>query len=123
MRIYLESDEAIVLEGTPGPLTIESETAEQAYSPFHMLASALATCTFSVLHSWAEQANLQVHDLRVRVEWSFAETPRRVGQIRTRVDWPELPPERHAAAARVAELCAVHKTLSQPPEIALEIRA
>ena len=121
MKLLLLSDDAIRLEPIAGPMTIEAATAEQTYSPFHMLASGLATCTFSVLHSWATHAKIGIEDLAIEVRWTFAEEPHRVGAIDVRLDWPSLPPARGAAARRVAELCTVHATLMHPPTIAIGI--
>jgi uncharacterized OsmC-like protein len=117
MKITLLGDDAIRLEPTPGALTIEAPTADMQYSPFHMLASGLAFCTYSVLYSWATHANVPVDDLTIEVQWRFADDPHRVSDIRLLFDWPSLPPNRIAAAKRVAELCTVHATLTHPPHI------
>lgn len=119
MKIILLSDDAIRLEGEAGAMTIEAPSAEQAYSPFHMLASGLALCTYSILHSWGETASIPADDLAVEVRWEFAENPHRVGSIAVAIDWPSLPPARTATAHRVAELCAIHATLTHPPTITL----
>jgi putative redox protein len=120
VKITLTSDDAIRLEPTDGPLTIEADTAERAYSPFHMLASALATCALSVLYSWATHAGLGIDDLAIDVSWTFAEQPHRVGEMRLAFTWPSLPENRRAAAKRAAALCTVHTTLHHPPAIAIE---
>jgi uncharacterized OsmC-like protein len=86
-----------------------------------MLASSLAMCTFSVLYSWATNAKLDVATLALELEWTFAEQPHRVGDIRVTVQWPGLPPARLAAAQRAAGLCAVHATLHRPPAIAIAV--
>ncbi|MFL5605382.1 MAG: OsmC family protein [Gemmatimonadaceae bacterium] len=117
MKITLLSDDAIRLAPDPGPLTIEAPTAEMSYSPFHMLASGLASCTFSVMHSWAAQARLSTDDLTLEVQWRFADDPHRVSDIGVIFDWPSLPASRLAAAKRVAQLCTVHATLGHPPRI------
>jgi uncharacterized OsmC-like protein len=122
VKITLLSDERILLENTSGALTIEAESADMVYSPFHMVASGLATCTFSVLQSWASHANLDADDLAVEVQWKFAEKPHRVGSYDVVLHWPELPDNRRAAATRAAALCAVHSTLGHPPAIAVEVR-
>jgi uncharacterized OsmC-like protein len=120
MKIVLESDDSIQLLAADGMLTIEAANEEQAYSPFHMLASSLATCIFGVLESWASQAELTVNDLSVRVHWSFADNPHRVERMQVQLLWPSLPEPRVSAAKRVAALCAVHATLMHHPQIDIE---
>ena len=120
MKITLLADDAIRLEPVPGTLTIEAPTADVVYSPFHMLGSALATCVFSVIESWASHAKLPLDDLTIDVRWTFADDPHRVSDIAVTFDWPSLPANRIAAAKRVAELCTVHATLHHPPHISVE---
>ena len=121
MKILLLSEERIRLEGTPGPLTIEADRPDAQYSPFHMLASSLATCVLSVLASWAEHAKLDASGLALEVDWRFAEKPHRVGTIDLKIIWPQLPPERRTAAERAAHLCAIHNTLANAPTVTTEI--
>ena len=122
MKITLLSDDRIRLEGKAGPLSVEADSAEMAYSPFHMLASGLATCTFSVLASWGTHASLPVDDLTIEVGWTFAEDPHRVGSMDVDVLWPSLPAERRNAAVRAAGLCTLKKTLEMPPQVAVEVK-
>ena len=117
MKITLLGEDGIRLEPIPGPMTIEADSAHQLYSPFHMLASSLAFCTYSVLASWASNAKLQSSDIVVEVKWTFAEDPHRVGELSMNIEWPSLPEPRRSAASRVADLCAVHATLTHPPTI------
>ena len=123
MKITLLSDDRIRLDGKPGPLSVEADSAEMQYSPFHMLASGLATCTYSVLASWATHARLPVGDLAIEVGWAFEENPHRVKRMDLDVVWPSLPEERRAAALRAAGLCTVTRTFEQPPTIGVEVRA
>ena len=122
MKITLISDDAIRLEPTTGPMTIEAESADQLYSPFHMVAGGLAFCTYSVLASWASNAKLESDDIVIEVGWTFAEKPHRVGDIALKVDWPSLPEPRKLAAERVASLCAIHATLSHSPNIVTTVQ-
>ncbi|MBC7791577.1 MAG: OsmC family protein [Anaerolineae bacterium] len=121
MKITIISDEAIRLEAQAGQLTIEADSAERSYGPFHMLGSSLAYCTYSVLQSWATHADINVDSLVVDVAWKFVEKPHRVGEMSVSLTWPGLPAERLNAAKRVAALCAVHKTLTHPPAIVVEV--
>lgn len=119
MKIILLSDESIRLEPATGQLTIEAESADREYSPYQMFASGLAVCTFGVLQSWASNAGVNADDLVIDVTWSFAEKPHRVGAMELSYQWPSLPPDRKAVAHRVAELCPLHKTLVQSPELTI----
>ena len=120
MKITLLADDAIRLEPVPGPMTIEAPSADVTYSPFHMLGSSLATCTFSVIQSWATHAKIPLDDLVIDVRWKFGEDPHRVSDIAVTFEWPSLPANRVAAARRVAELCTVHATLHHPPHVTIE---
>lgn len=120
MKITLLSDDAIRLEPVPGAMTIEALEPEQQYSPFHMMASSLAYCTWSVLASWASHIDVPAEDLTIEVRWSFAEKPHRVGEIDLTFEWPSLPENRRAAAKRASALCAIHATLSHSPTITVE---
>jgi uncharacterized OsmC-like protein len=123
MKITLLSDDAIRLDPVPGALTVEASSAEMSYSPFHMLASGLATCTFSVLHSWASHAKIPIDDLTLEVRWKFGEDPHRVSDLATTFDWPSLPANRVAAAKRVSEMCTIHATLMHAPRITVDVAA
>ena len=119
MKITLIGDEGIRVEASDGMLTIEAESTEQSYSPYHMLASGLATCTWFVLQSWGENAGISAHDLSIEVRWSFAESPHRVGSLDLRFHWPSLPESRVKAAERAAAQCPVHHTLNHAPQITI----
>jgi uncharacterized OsmC-like protein len=120
MKLTLLSEHALRLESTRGPLTIESASEGQSYSPFHMLAGSLAYCTFSVFYAWAEQTSLHTDDLAIDVSWTFADDPHRVDCLALSFRWPSLPAKRLGAAKRVAEQCTIHATLQHPPTITID---
>jgi uncharacterized OsmC-like protein len=120
MRITLTGEESLRLEPTPGPLTIESQSPDQSYSPFHMLGSALGVCTLSVLQSWASNRNIAADDLKVDVSWTFVEGQHRVGSMRVKLYWPSLSAEVWPRAIRAASVCGVHQTLTHPIEISVD---
>jgi uncharacterized OsmC-like protein len=122
VKITLLSEDSIRVEAVPEarqPLTIEAASAEQSYSPFHMLASGLAMCTFSVLASWATHVDLQADDLVIEVGWQFADDPHRVAMMEVTFSWPSLPSKRLPTAERVARKCTVHATFEHPPTITI----
>jgi uncharacterized OsmC-like protein len=122
LKIILLAEDTVRLEPEPGPMTIEALSADQLYSPFHMLASGLAFCTYSILASWADTAKLSADDCAIEVRWTFVEEPHRIGATTLTLDWPSLPAARTAAAKRVAELCPIHATLHHPPATTIERR-
>ena len=122
MKIVLLNDESIRLEPDAGPMTIEAIEPDQQYSPFHMLASSFAYCTFSVMHSWATHTSQPADDLVLEVRWKFSEDePKRVSELRLTFSWPSLPDKKQEAAKRVARLCTIHETLLHPPTIITEV--
>ena len=119
MKITLLAEDAIRLEPATGQLTIEAESADREYSPYQMLASGLAVCTFGVLQSWGSHIGLSADDLVIDVSWSFADKPHRVATMELAYRWPSLPEDRRRIAQRVAELCPVHTTLQQSPTVTI----
>lgn len=120
MKITLTSEDSIRLEPVVGPMTIEAMSAEQSYSPFHMVASGLAYCTWSVMYAWAEHAGIPADDLTLEVAWTFAQDPQRVERYDMRFNWPSLPARRLEAAKRVAAMCTIHATFEHPPTIGID---
>jgi uncharacterized OsmC-like protein len=88
-----------------------------------MLASGLAVCTFGVMQSWASNVGVSADDLVIDVSWSFVDNPHRVGAMELSYQWPSLPEDRKRVAQRVAELCPVHKTLTQSPSMTIRAAA
>jgi uncharacterized OsmC-like protein len=121
VKITLLDEGRLRVEAVPGPLTVEAASAERVYSPFHMVASSLATCIYSVLASWAQTARIELDGLVIEVGWEFADTPHRVGRYDVLLSWPGLPDDRRVAAQRVVALCPIHGTFHHPPTIVVEV--
>jgi uncharacterized OsmC-like protein len=120
MKITLTGAQAVRLEPTPGMLTIEAPSRDRAYSPFHMLASALAGCTLFVLQSWASNKDVTVDDLKIDVDWQFAAGEHRVEKMNVRLQWPSLSAELWPRAMRAANICGIHQTLTHTVAIGVE---
>ena len=120
MKLTLLSDNAIRLEPAGDSLTIESASPDQSFSPFHMMAGALAHCSSVRSVRRGPKTPAANHDLTLEVEWTFADDPYRVDCYDVRFAWPSLPASRLEAAKRVIETCAIHETLQHPPRITVE---
>jgi uncharacterized OsmC-like protein len=121
MRLILESDRSVRLR--PGGASFSVESDGVVLSPFHLLAGALATCSWSVLESWSKHAGLALGDLELWVEWEFGGEPVRVAAMVLDVVWPGLPSARVAAARRAAGQCTVHHTLVHGTRVETRVRA
>lgn len=122
MRIILLSEHRLRVEASGARLTVEAESEDAEFSPFHMLAGGLGACVYSLLYGWAVRAKLSRDDLALEVGWHFAEEPYRVGRYDVVIHWPSLPEERRVAAARVVDGCPVHTTLTHPTELVTVVR-
>jgi len=120
MKITLTGEESLRIEPTAGPLTVEAESPDQSYSPFHMLGSSLGMCTFAVLQSWGANKNIGVDDLRIDVSWTFVEGEHRLATINVKLEWPSLSAELWPRAIRAANICGIHQTFTRSPKITIE---
>ncbi|MEO8908918.1 MAG: OsmC family protein [Gemmatimonadaceae bacterium] len=117
MKVTVTAEESLRVELTGEALTIEAPTADLHYSPFHMLANALGACSLFVLQSWASNKGVSVEGPKIDVSWTFVESEHRVGFMEVKLHWPALPAELWPRAIRAANLCGIHKTLTNPPTI------
>ncbi len=100
-------------------LAVEGEN----FGPVQMLAASLALCTASVIHSYGENARLDLTGLAIEIQWEFAEDPRRVGSYHITLHVPPgISEARHRAIVRAADTCTVHTTLSHPPKFATVVQ-
>jgi uncharacterized OsmC-like protein len=122
MKIRVDGERSIRLESGGEELEIVAPAPGPGFSPLHMLAASLATCTLAVLNGWAAAAGLETAGLQLAVAWDYDEEPRRVRAFRLDLTWPGLPAERRAAALRAAHHCTVEATLvrATPVHVNLE---
>ena len=120
MKISLLSDSRLRYEAAPGLLTVDAPSPDAQFSPYHMVAGGLASCTHAILASWAQQSDLSADDLVVEVSWEFVEKPHRLGNLDLHFTWPSLPAERLEVARRVAARCPVHQSFEHAPSMAID---
>ena len=109
-------------------LQVDQPTADggtgAAPTPTDLFVASMASCVafycrrFLVRHRMCDQG------LRVTAEFSLAERPARVGQIRLSIRLPgPVPAERRAALLAVASHCTVHNSLERPPAVSIALDA
>lgn len=120
MQLTVRDEQHIYLDTAAGGDDFAVEGG--GFGPLQMLASSLALCTASVIHSYAETAHLDVFGLAVEVRWEYVEDPHRVGRFDITLHLPKsMPAVRHRAIIRAADTCAVHQTLHHSPAFATRI--
>lgn len=123
MNVIMHQSEDLELEKFDEPgLNIEQHDPDAHYSAIQMFATAMGLCTYSVLAGYAEQSDTPTTRLSVRMKWSYAEQPYRIGRIDMAIAWPELPPAKLDAATRAAKKCTIHNTLEQPPRVDTRVK-
>jgi putative redox protein len=87
-------------------------------TPLELIGAALGTCVALYVTQFCNAREISAAGLRVDVTGHKAKAPYRMGSYDVQLTLPfALPPELHEAAQRVAHSCAVHNTLTSPPEI------
>ena len=118
MKIILHSEEDLELVQFQQPGMEVEATDEQAhFSALQMFATSLGLCTYSMLVSYGETISVSADELRIRVRWSYADKPYRIGSLAMDIRWPGLPDSRLKAAQLAANHCTIHHTLEKPPEV------
>lgn len=119
MKIRLEGEQVLTVSEIDSP-GMELETAPHVhahFSSFEMFTTSVALCTASVLAGYGEQLHVGTAGLAVRVQWSLADKPRRIGELVLDFAWPELPASRRRAASH----CPLHKTLEHSPRLVTRV--
>jgi uncharacterized OsmC-like protein len=120
MRLTLLGEYALKAGASDGVMTIEADSADRPYSPYHLLGGSLASCTWFLLQSWGSKTHASADDLEAEVKWEFAEEPLLLSSLGMVIRWPSLPDERRGAAECAALQCPVYHMLSHPPAIRIE---
>lgn len=99
---------------TDQPVTAGGENS--APSPYELFLASIGTCAGIYVKSFCEQRNLPTENIKLiqKVEYTPPKkTPSRISiEIRLPADFPEKYKE---AVINAAELCAVKRTIADPP--------
>lgn len=93
----------------------------EAFSPTDTVATALASCMFTIIGIKAQQWNLNLSGSYAEVEKIMTDAPRRISIIRIKMIFKgdDLPSSKQAALEKAALTCPVY--LSLHPDIQKEI--
>ena len=91
------------------------------FSPFDLLAAALAACTCSTLRMYAERKEWDLTNVKVDVTFERDIKENKSKIVRTIELTGNLDDSQKARLLTIANNCPVHKTLTNPIEIQTEI--
>lgn len=84
--------------------------------------ASLASCVAHYVRRFLVRHSLPTEGLTVDAEFTMAERPARVGEVRVSIDLPDgVPVERKGALLAVASHCTVHNSLEDPPEVSIDV--
>ncbi len=90
---------------------------DSAPAPYDLFLASLGTCAGIYIQSFCEQRGLPYQDITIDQTMIYDPQARRMKQIRLDINLPKGFPEKYKESLiRAAELCAVKKTIQDPPE-------
>jgi len=100
----------------------EEGGSDRGMTPLELLNASLAACVGYYVVLFLQRRKVSIKGLEVSSTWEVAENPRRVGKMFVTIKLPtELSDPQRRALLRAARACAVHNTLSHPPEISIDL--
>ncbi|HOF88747.1 MAG TPA: OsmC family protein [Armatimonadota bacterium] len=87
-------------------------------SPTELLAASAGSCVGTFILYYLRKRDLDGTGLRIEVNYTYAEHPRRMDRIETRVFLPpQIDDEHLPGLSKFAQECTVHNTLHGMPEV------
>lgn len=95
----------------------------ETFSPTDLVGVALGTCIATVMAIYAERHGIELKGMKLKVEKSMQQSPRRIGRLAVTVDIPIKLEGRHREALEAAaHQCPVHKSLHPEMETPIVFR-
>ncbi len=91
-------------------------------TPVELFVASLGTCVGYFVARYCARHQISSEGLSIELDWDYAEQPHRVGEIRLRLMFPaDIPVAQQQALLMVAQGCTVHRSLTMPPKIEIEL--
>jgi uncharacterized OsmC-like protein len=98
--------------------------SDEGMTPLECLGVSLGSCVAFFAARFAQRHAVSLADLRVEVQWDYAEQPHRIGRFDVRIDCRgDLDAPMVERFRRVVEGCTVHHTLTHAPDIQVTLHA
>jgi uncharacterized OsmC-like protein len=95
---------------------------DTAPTPTELFVASLASCVAFYARRYLQRHGLPEEGLSVSAEADMGSKPARVATMRVTLTLPEgVPAEKQQALLAVASHCTVHNTLTQAPEVVVQL--
>ena len=95
---------------------------ESAPTPFMLFLASIGTCAGVYIADFCHSRNIPLDDIRITEHAEHNEDTRKLEKITIDIQVPrDFPEKYHKALIRASDLCAVKKTIMDPPEIVPQI--
>ena len=100
---------------------VDNNGRGERFSPTDLVASALGTCTLTVMSMVAERDGVSLNGATAKVEKHMLQNPRRIGRLPVIITMPAgIPQEYRKKLETTAHTCPVHKSLSSEIDSPIE---
>lgn len=101
---------------------VEAGGEDRAPTPTELFVASLAGCVAFYARRYLRRHGLPEDGLTVSAGYEMASGPARVSALRMRITVPDgVPEERRTALLGFASHCTVHNTLTNEPEVVVEL--
>jgi len=114
MRFSVQTDNHSFVIDQP----VDGDGEDAGPSPTELLAASVGSCVGTFILYYLHKRNLDAAGLRIEVNYTYAERPRRMDRIETRVFLPPHIGDEHLPGLqKFAQECTIHNTLHGAPEV------
>ncbi len=100
--------------------SVKSGGEGSAPEPFVLFLASIATCAGIYVARFCQSRHISTDDIRVVQKLTPLPSGKGIGEIALEIEVPPSFPEKyHAAIMRVADQCAVKKTILDPPQFSV----
>jgi putative redox protein len=102
--------------------SVDDGGQDQGPSPSELLVGALGACIAILVQRYCDRHGYTDGEVSTNLTYELADNPKRIGAVTIDLEIPkDVPEEKYDAIRRIAEACPVHGTLTNPPDMDLEI--
>lgn len=96
---------------------------DSGMAPPQLFVAALGGCAGVYVADYCDSQGIDYQGMRIELDWSMVERPRRIGSVRVRIELPEtaLSQAQTDGIRRSVLGCLLQNTLAQPPHFDADI--